>query len=382
MNSIYLDHNATTPLDPLVRAEMEKAWDAYGNPSSLHAQGQAARALIDKARSRVAKLIGAQPDEILLTGGGTEADNLAIQGVASLGANGTRQQVIASAIEHQAVLNPCRHLQAQGKPVFFIPVDDNGLVRLDALSQALQEKSALVSVMLANNDTGVIEPVAEIASLAKSAGSMIHTDAVQAVGKIPVDVKALGVDFLSFSSHKLNGPMGVGALYIRRGVKIAAILFGGHQEKSLRPGTENVPGIAGFGKACELASQRLQDNPASVTDLRVYFENEILKRIPGTSINSVNAPRLPNTANIAFEGLNGEALAINLDLLQVAVSTGAACATMDQEPSHVLTAMGQSREKASSAIRFSFSHTNTPAEIEEALVRIIQAVESIRESHA
>jgi cysteine desulfurase len=382
MNSIYLDHNATTPLDPLVRAEMEKAWDAFGNPSSLHAQGQAARALIDRARSRVAKLIGAQPDEILLTGGGTEADNLAIQGVASLGANGSRQQVLASAIEHQAVLNPCRHLQAQGKPVFFIPVDDNGLVRLNALSQALQEKSALVSVMLANNDTGVIEPVAEIVSLAKVAGSLVHTDAVQAVGKIPVDVKALGVDFLSFSSHKLNGPMGVGALYIRRGVKIAAILFGGHQEKSLRPGTENVPGISGFGKACELASQRLQDNPASVTDLRVYFENEILKRIPGTSINSVNVPRLPNTANIAFEGLNGEALAINLDLLQVAVSTGAACATMDQEPSHVLTAMGQSREKASSAIRFSLSHTNSPAEIEEALVRITQAVASIRESHA
>jgi cysteine desulfurase len=379
MNPIYLDHNATTPLDPQVRAEMENAWDAYGNPSSLHAQGQAARAIIDRARARVAKLIGAQPDEILFTGGGTEADNLAVLGVASFADNGPKQ-ILTSSIEHQAILNPCRHLASQGRSVIFLPVDHDGLVELDTLDQALQKETALATVMLANNDTGVLEPVKEITTRAKTKGVLVHTDAVQAVGKVPVDVKTLGIDLLSFSAHKLNGPKGVGALYIRRGLKLNPLMFGGHQEKSIRPGTENVSGIAGFGKACELATQRLQEDSTRLTDLRIHFETEVLRRIPGTSINGAKAPRLPNTSNIAFDGLSGEALAINLDLLQVAVSTGAACATMDQEPSHVLLAMGRTKCEASSAIRFSFGHSNTPEEVEETLVRLVQAAEAIRRS--
>jgi cysteine desulfurase len=380
MNTIYLDHNATTPLDPQVRAEMEAAFGVFGNPSSIHAQGQAARALIDKARARVAKLIGAQPDEVIFTSGGTESDNLAILGTILPQTTDNRRGVITSAIEHQAVLNPCKHLASLGFPATFLAVDANGIVHLEALTKSLKAEIRLVSVMLANNDTGVIEPLEEVVNITKARGALVHTDAVQAVGKIPVDVKALGLDFLSFSAHKLHGPMGVGALYIRRGVKVNPLVFGGHQERSLRPGTENVPGIVGFGMACELAGQRLEAEAKQLSSLRDQFEAEVLRRIPGTRSNGSEVSRLPNTTNIAFEGLDGEALAINLDLLGLAVSTGAACATVDQDPSHVLLAMGQTKDQASSALRFSFGRDNTAEEVEEALNRLSQAVTSIRDN--
>ena len=382
MTAIYLDHNATTPLDPEVRAAMEASQDSFGNPSSIHAAGQEARRIIDLARARVAGLIGAQPDEILFTSGGTEANNLAILGGAAAATASGRQHIVASAIEHQAVLNPCRQLAKIGHPFTLLPVDSEGVIQQEAMDIALRDDTALVSVMLANNDTGAIQPVAEITRRSRSKGAVVHSDAIQAIGKIPVNVTTLGVDLLSLSAHKLHGPKGAGALFVRGGTKLTPICFGGRHERGLRPGTENVAAIAGFGQACELAAQRLDEDAARLAALRAWFEDEVLRRVPGARINGSQAPRLPNTSSIAFDGIDGEVLVINLDLLGVAVSTGAACSNADHEPSHVLLAMGRSPAEARSTIRVSLGRTNREEELSRAIACLCQAVKAMRGSRS
>ena len=372
---LYADYNATTPLDPEVRAAMNEALDGtFGNPSSMHSAGQAARRLVDRARAQVAALIGAAADEIVFTSGGTEADNLAVLGAAEAAAG---KQIVASAVEHKAVLDPCAYLQKQGRAVTLLPVDRDGRADLAALEASAKPDVALVSLMLANNDTGTIQPVAEAARIANACGALMHTDAVQAAGKVPIDVKTLGVSLLSFSSHKIHGPKGVGALFVRYGARLASVFHGGRQERLLRPGTENVPGIVGFGKACDLARMRLENDARRVAQLRDHFETQVLARVGGTRING-GKDRLPNTSNIAFAGLDGEAMIINLDMMGMAVSTGAACSSADKTPSHVLLAMGQSVVEARSSVRFSFGRDTSDEDIARAIELVVQAVNLLR----
>ena len=348
-----------------------------GNASSIHGFGQTARRLIDQARDRVAALIGARPEEIIFTSGGTEANNLAIMGAMD-GGQHQQPHLVTSAIEHPSVLNPCRHVERLGGSVTFLQVGPEGLVDpLNALA-SLREETALVSLMLANNDVGTVQPVGVLSERTHHQGVPLHTDAVQAIGKLPVDVRRLGVDLLSFSSHKLHGPQGIGALYVREGTRMGSIMFGGSQERGLRPGTENIAAIAGFGKACLLASERLGKDAFRLNTLRTAFETAVLERVPGVRINGLEAPRLPNTSNLSFEQINGEALAIHLDLLGLAVSTGAACSTTDQDPSHVLIAMGRTPAQARSAIRISFGRENTRADVYRAAELIAQAVKMMR----
>jgi cysteine desulfurase len=374
---IYLDNNATTPLAPEVRDAMVACLDrcSVGNPSSIHSAGQEARRLVDRARAAVARCIGARPEEIIFTSGGTEADNLAVLGAAAAGA---RRRVAASAIEHHAVLSPCRHLADAGVEVALLPVDGEGRLDLDAAAAALDAGAAVVSVMLANNDVGTIQPVAEVAALARAAGAVVHSDAVQAAGKVPVDVGALGVDLLSISAHKISGPMGAGALYVRTGTRLTPLVFGGRQERSLRPGTENVPAIVGLGRACEIAAERLEADSVRLARLRSRFEERVLETIPGAVVNGRDAPRVATTSNVAFDGLEGELLAINLDLLGVAVSTGAACSIGDAEPSHVLIAMGRTPAQARSSVRFSLGRDTTDDDIDGAVAALRQAVAALR----
>jgi cysteine desulfurase len=377
---IYADHNATTPVDPEVRVAVSSALDGdFGNPSSLHRAGQDARRLVERARAQVAGLVGAQPDEILFTSGGTESDNLALLGVARA-AGSERNGVVTTTIEHQAVLAPCRYLQDEGFPVAFLPVDGEGRLLVDTLVAAARPNLALLSVMLANNETGTLQPLAEVTRAAVACGAIVHTDAVQAAGKCVVDVNKLGVSLLSFSSHKIGGPKGVGALYVRRGVRLAPLVFGGRQERALRPGTENVPAIVGFGKACELARSRLADDARRLAALRDRFEGQVLARVPGVRVNGggSDVARLPNTSNLAFPGLDGEAITINLDMLGLAASNGAACSAVDHAPSHVLLAMGQSEAQARSAVRFSFGRDNTDDEVDRAVEVVVQVVNRLR----
>jgi cysteine desulfurase len=375
---IYADYNATTPLDPEVRAAMDEALGVtFGNPSSIHSAGQAARRLVDRARAQVAGLIGAAPDEIVFTSGGTEADNLAVLG-AAVATPEDRKGVVTSAVEHKAVLDPCTYLRGKGHALTFLSVDRDGRVDLAALEGAVKRDVALVSLMLANNDTGTIQPVAEVAQVAKARGALVHSDAVQAAGKLPIDVNKLGVSLLSFSSHKIHGPKGAGALFVRYGVRLVPLVHGGRQERTLRPGTENVPAIVGFGKACELAQMRLEADARRVAELRDHFEKQILTRVSGVRVNG-GCARLPNTSNMAFAGLDGEAITINLDMLGMAVSTGAACSSADKTPSHVLVAMGQSAAEARSSVRFSFGRDNSDEEIERAIRLVVQAVQLLHE---
>ncbi|MBN2193714.1 MAG: cysteine desulfurase [Polyangiaceae bacterium] len=380
-SSIYLDHNATTALDPIVRTEMTPWLDAkFGNPSSLHAFGQEARRAVDAARARVARLVGAEPEEIVLTSGGTEANNLAILGVAE-GSRPTRRRVVTTAIEHQSVLGPCGFRAHGGGALTVLPVDRDGRLDPAEALASLRNDTLLASVMLANNDVGTEQPVGALASRARELGIPLHTDAVQAVGKVPVDVRALGVDLLSFSAHKLHGPSGAGALYVRRGVALAPRAFGGHQERGLRPGTENVAAIVGFGKACDLAAERLERDATHLARLRAGFEAALLATVPGAVVNGDGAPRLPNTSNVSFDGVDGQLLVINLDLLGLAVSTGAACSSADREPSHVLLAMGRTPLEARASMRCSFGRGNTDDDVSQSVERIARAVSMLREVH-
>lgn len=378
MKGIYLDHNATTRPHPEVVEEMcaclESGW---GNPSSSHAYGQEAKRILDRARARVAQLIGAAPEEIVFTSGGTEADNQALRMGAALGSSRGRGLVI-SALEHAAVLDPCRALTAEGWTLTILPVTKEGLIEPAVAMAAMGASTALVSVMLANNDLGALQPVAEIAAAAQSKGILTHTDAVQAVGKIPVDVRQLGVDLLSLSSHKLQGPKGAGALFVRRGVALPPLLQGGPQEHRLRAGTENLPGIAGFGKACELAQRHLEAYMAHTRILRDRLERGILQGIPGTLRNGPEERRLPNTLNLSFEGLLAEDLMMHLDLEGIAVSTGAACQSGSRKPSPILLALGRSEAEARSSLRFSLGESNTEAQVDRTLEVLIHAVSRLR----
>jgi cysteine desulfurase len=376
MTRIYLDHNATTPLDPQVRAAVVAALDEpAGNASSLHRFGQRARAAIDDARGDVAALVGGAPAEIVFTSGGTESDNFALRG-ALRAADPARRRLLFTAIEHHAVLNAAKALGREGFEVESVRACPDGTCDLEDLARRLDERVALLAVMLVNNETGVIQPVAEAARLAKARGALVHCDAVQAAGRVAIDVAALGVDTLALSAHKLHGPQGVGALWIRRGTRLVAWLAGGGQERNRRAGTENVAGIVGFGCAARLARERMAEDVPRIAALRDRLEAALLA-LPGARRNG-EAPRVANTTNVSFDGTYAEGLLMALDLDGVAVSTGAACAAGAVEPSHVLRAMGLPPARVESSLRFSLGRGNTEAEVDEAVAKVAKALERQR----
>jgi len=377
--AIYLDYNATTPVDPAVRdAMLPFLGEDFGNAGSVHTPGQRARAAVDSARESVAALVGAKPSEIVFTSGGTEADNLALFGSVRLDAK-PRQHVITTAVEHHAILHSCEELERQGIDVTIVPIrESQGMVDPEEIRRALRPETVLVSVMHANNELGVIQPIEEIARIASEAGVRFHSDAVQSAGKVALHVECLGVDLLSISAHKFYGPKGVGALYVRTGTPLAPRFFGGHAEHDRRPGTENVPGIVGMGKAAELARNLLAEDSERIRRLRDRLETALLERIPRARVNGDRAHRVPNTTSISLPGAGGEALLISLDLQGIACSTGAACSSGSTEPSHVLLAVGLSRDEARSTLRFSLGRPTTSEEVDYAISVIPAAVERIR----
>jgi cysteine desulfurase len=375
----YFDHNATTPVHPdVAEATARVLRDEFGNPSSVHRYGQRAKAILDDARNAVAGLIGGDPSEVVFTSGGTEADNFALRGAAEALEPTGRRHLIASAIEHEAVLNTFKALGRRGWKVTLLPVDARAIVAPDALRAAMSDDVAIVSVMHANNEVGTIQPIAELAAIAHERGALFHTDAVQSVGKIPVNVRDLDVNLLSLSGHKFNGPKGVGALWIRRGTRMTAFLTGGRHERNRRAGTENVAGIAGLGTAAGLARTKLGSDATVVGTLRDRLERGILTAVPGTVINGDPAARVPNTANVSFEGVEAESLLIALDLEGFAVSTGSACSSGALEPSHVLRAMGLPSHRTQNSIRFSLGLGNTEAEVDQLLAVLPRLVEKLR----
>jgi len=378
---IYLDNAASTPVADEVIAEMiPYLKQQYGNPSSIHSFGRETTRAVQLARKRVAELVGASPREITFTSGGTESDNLAIKGVAIQSKNsGKGSRIITSSIEHDAVLEPCKDLERMGFDVTYLPVTAQGMVRPVDLKNAMSPEVALVSIMLANNEVGTVQPVRELAAIAHGTGALFHTDAVQAVGKTPVDAKALGIDLMSMSSHKINGPKGVGALFLRSGVKISPIIHGGGQESTLRSGTENVPGIVGFGRACLLARERLDQYSKQVSALRDRLVARVLREIPHSRLNGSTSERLPNNAHLTFFGVNGEDLIIKLDEYGIAASTGSACSVKKQKPSHVLKAMGFSYEEITGSLRLTVGMQNTEQEIDVAFEALSSAVTELRQ---
>jgi cysteine desulfurase len=376
---VYFDHNATTPVAPEVAELMTRVLtDEFGNASSIHRFGQRAKAILDDARSEVADLIKADPSEVVFTSGGTEADNFAIRGVAEALEPTGRRHLVASSIEHEAVLNTFKALARRGWSTTLLPVDASGVVASGVLEAALTDKTALVSVMHANNEIGTVQPIAELAAIAHARGALFHTDAVQSVAKIPVDARALGVDLLALSAHKFNGPKGAGALWIKRGTRISAILTGGKHERNRRAGTENVPAIAGLGAAARLAAAKVEAETARVGALRDRLEREILARVPHTVVNGAPERRVPNTTNISFDGVEAESLLIALDLEGIAVSTGSACSSGTLEPSHVLRAMGLATHRTQNSIRLSLGAGNTDAEIDYLLEKLPKVVDKLR----
>jgi cysteine desulfurase len=376
---IYLDHNATTPVDPEVADRIAQALrDEFGNPSSVHHYGQRAKATIDEARSAVAALIGAEPTEVVFTSGGTEGDNFAIRGAAEALEAAGRHHLIASAIEHEAVLNTVKALSRRGWRMTLLPVDQTGIVSEDSLRSAITDDTAVVSIMHANNEIGTIQPIAALARIAHERGALVHTDAVQSAGKLPVDVKTLGIDLLSISGHKFYGPKGVGALWIRRGVRLVPIQTGGKHERGRRAGTENVSGIVGLGVAAERARAKMSAEGERLTQLRDRLEDGILRSVPGTVVNGSRSPRVPNTTNISFDRIEAESLLIALDLEGIAVSTGSACSSGTLEPSHVLKAMGLPTHRTQNSIRFSLGAANTDAEIDRVIGVLPALVEKLR----
>ena len=377
---IYLDYNATTP----VREEvLELMFDIYrgdaANPSSIHFLGRQARKFVDEGREKVAAAIGAEPSEIVFTGGGTEADNMAIQGTAfALREKGSH--IITQATEHHAVLNTCEFLEKHGFKVTYLPVDREGLVDPAEVEKAIGAETILITIMTANNETGVIQPIEEIGEIARSRKVVFHTDAIQALGKIPFSVNDLKVDLLSLSAHKVYGPKGVGALYIRKGTRLQPLAYGGHHEKGKRPGTENVAGIAGFGLACELASQELEAAALRLSMLRDRLCNEIAGNISRVKLNGSRLLRLPNTLNLSFEFIEGEGILLGLELEGIATASGSACTSGTLAPSHVLSAMGVPAALAQGSIRFSLGRENTVEDIDytaKALVPIVQRLRAL-----
>jgi cysteine desulfurase len=379
VSRIYLDHNATTPVAPEVADRMDRALrDLWGNASSVHHFGQQAKAAVDDARGQVATLIGAEASEVIFTAGGTESDNFAIRGAAeALEATG-RRHLIASAIEHEAVLNTVKALSRRGWRVTLLPVDHTGVVHPDALRERITDDTAIVSVMHANNEIGTIQPIQELATIVKAHGALMHTDAVQTAGKIAIDVKKLGVDLVSISAHKFYGPKGIGAMWLRKGVRLLPFVTGGRQERNRRAGTENVPGIVGLGAAADLALRKMRDESERLSRLRDRLEAGLLSAVPGAERNGAAEPRVPNTSNISFERIESESLLIGLDLEGIAVSSGSACSSGTLEPSHVLKAMGLPHARTLSSIRFSLGAANTEADIERVIRALPPLVEKLR----
>jgi cysteine desulfurase len=376
---IYFDHNATTPLDRSVVEVMTTVLqEDFGNASSVHYFGQRAKARMDDARSAIGALIGAEPSEIVFTSGGTESDNFALRGAAEALEPTGRRHLIATSIEHEAVLVTLRALARKGWRTTLLPVGKTGIVDPEALGEALTDDTAIVSVMHANNEIGTIQPIAELAKLAHARGALFHTDAVQSVAKTPVDVRVLGVDLLSLSAHKFNGPKGAGALWIKRGTRIVAILTGGKHERTRRAGTENVPAIAGMGEAAKLAAAKLSKDGDRLRALRDRIEAGVLSAIPGTAVNGALEPRVPNTTNISVDRVEAESLLIGLDLAGIAVSSGSACSSGTLEPSHVLKAMGYPHARTLGSIRFSLGTSNTDADVDRVIAALPPIVEKLR----
>ena len=382
MSRVYFDHNATTPPDPAAVEAMTRALSIdFGNASSVHYFGQRAKAVLDEARTAVAELIGGEPAEVVFTSGGTESDNLALRGAAEAAEApnaGAKRHVITSSIEHEAVLNTVKALARRGWTATLLPVDASGVVSPAALAAAITRETAIVSVMHANNEIGTIQPIADLAAIAHEHGALFHTDAVQSAGKIPVDVRTLGVDLLTVSAHKFNGPKGAGALWIRRGTRVVATMTGGKHERNRRGGTENVPGIAGMGVAAALSRGKLASSAERIGALRDRLERGILDRVQGTAVNGGGSPRVPNTTNISFDGVEAESLLIALDLEGFAVSTGSACSSGTLEPSHVLRAMGLPSHRTQNSIRFSLGAGNTEEQVDALLTTLPAVVGKLR----
>ena len=376
MRRVYMDNNATSPLLPEVLEAMRPYFiEEFGNASSIHHHGQNTRAAVERARESVAALLGCRPSEVVFTSGGTEGDNLAVFGMVRAG-----EHVITSTIEHHAVLHACKELQKRGCEVTFVPVDARGVVHPTDVKRALQKKTKIISIMMANNETGVVQPVAEIGRIAKGADVYFHTDAVQAAGKISINVDEIGCDLLSISGHKMHAPQGIGALYVRKGTLIEPLFYGGNHERQRRAGTENVPGIVGLGKAAEIALSGLKDGTVGrLGKLRDRLQSELVGKLDDVGVNGEGAPRVPTTTNIHFDQIEGEALVIALDLKGLAVSTGAACSSGAIEPSHVLTAMGLPADQARASLRFSLGKQTSPEDVDFALSIIPETVARLRE---
>lgn len=378
MKNIYLDNNATTQVAPEVTEAMLPFFkDLWGNPSSMHYFGGQVKKYTETAREHVAALIGANPSEIVFTSCGTESDNMAIRGAVE--AAGGNMKVITTRVEHPAVLGPCRYLKEHGCNVVELGVDSSGQLDLAELRKALADGPAVVTIMWANNETGVIFPIEEIAPIVKEAGGVMHTDAVQAVGKLPIDVRQIPVDMLSLSGHKLHAPKGIGVLYIRKGTKLKPFLLGGHQESGRRGGTENVPYIVGLGRACELAAANMNEEMTRISALRDRLEEGLLASCPDTTVNGDRKHRLPNTSNISFQFIEGESILYHLSDIGVAASSGSACASGSLEPSHVIRAMGVPFTAAHGSIRFSLSRYNTQKEIDYVIEHMPAIVNRLRE---
>lgn len=379
MRRIYFDHSATTPVDTEVaKLTVEYMTEKFGNASSVHAFGREARKAIDEARDKVAALLNANSNEIFFTSGGTEGDNLALKGIAF--ANRKKgNHIITSAIEHHAILHTCEYLEKQGFTITYLPVDEYGMVSIEELKNAITDKTILISIMFANNEVGTIQPVKEIGQLAREKGIYFHTDAVQAVGSYPIDVKELNIDLLSFSGHKFHGPKGIGGLYVRKGVRIEAIQHGGAHERNMRAGTENVPGIVGLGKASEVAKNEMDKKIAHITALRDKLIQGVMEKIPHTKLNGHPTKRLPGSANFSFLFLEGESLLLNLDLKGIAASSGSACTSGSLDPSHVLLAMGLTHEVAHGSLRLTLGRGNTEEEVDYCLEVLPEIVDRLRQ---
>jgi cysteine desulfurase len=378
MKTIYFDNNATTKVAEQVAEEIKPFFcELYGNPSSMHTFGGQIAAKIRKSRKQVANLLGCDPAEIIFTSGGTESDNAAING--TLAAAPDKRKIITSRVEHPAVLSVCRELESHGYTVIELGVDKQGRLVRDKLEEQIDDDTALVTIMYANNETGVIFPIEQIAELVESKGSVFHTDAVQAVGKIPLNLAKSNIDLLSLSGHKLHAPKGVGVLYVRKGTRLSPFMLGGHQEAGRRAGTENVPGIVGLGKACELAAKNIKEENERVKKLRDKLENAILKNCPDSMLNGDKKNRLPNTSNISFEYIEGESILLMLDKFGICASSGSACTSGSLEPSHVLRAMGVPFTAAHGSIRFSLSRYNTEKEVDYTIEKIPPIINKLRE---
>lgn len=378
MRQVYLDYSATTPVKEEVMQEMIPYFTTmYGNPSSLYTIGAASREAIDKARVQVAELINAQEKEIFFTSGGTEADNWAVFGIAdTLKAKGNH--IITTKIEHHAMLHSGEYLEKHGYEVTYLDVESDGRVNPESLKQAITDKTILISVMFVNNEIGTIQPIKELAAIAKEHGIVFHTDAVQALGNVPIDVKELGIDLLSMSAHKIYGPKGVGALYIRKGLKLSNYMHGGAQESKKRAGTENLPGIVGFGKAAELARINLDHHIKKVSELRDYFIDQVTKRIDHVTLNGSKEYRHPGNANLTFEFIEGEAMLLYLDMKGIAVSTGSACSSASLVPSHVLSALGIPVEKIHGSLRFTVGEPTTKEDLDYVVENLVEVVNKLR----